>query len=114
MGEVGVHLEHELGPVREREREARQVGAAESLLALAVQHPHRLELLGEPVRDPAGAVRRAVVDDEDRVLEAGRLELGQRRPHEALDVLGLVVGGQDEPGAGQEARTLAGLCATPR
>ena len=56
----------------------------------------------------AGAVGRVVVDDQDPVaLGRGAAEHGQRGAHDGLDVLGLVVGREDEPGpAGMKARTL--------
>jgi hypothetical protein len=66
-----------------------------------VKHAHLRELGRQPVRYRAGAVRRAVVHDEDGVIQPGRGELRQRGAHDRLDVLGLVVGRQDEPGSGQ-------------
>jgi hypothetical protein len=68
-----------------------------------VEDAHGVVLLGEPVGDLARAVGRAVVHHEDRVFAAGRGELLERRAHDGVDVLGLVVRRQDEPGAGQSA-----------
>ena len=49
---------------------------------------------GNPVGDLPGPVGRVVVDDEDpRVLGQLREDGGD----EGLDVLGLVIGGQDQP-----------------
>ena len=53
---------------------------------------------GEAVGDRPGPVRRAVVDDEDpEAVGRGGGEHGAGRGDDALEVLGLVVGGQDEP-----------------
>jgi hypothetical protein len=62
-----------------------------------VEHTHLVELRGQPVGDLAGAVGRPVVDHEHGVLQTRRRELGQRRAHDGLDVLGLVVGREDQP-----------------
>ena len=58
-----------------------------------------VELGREPVGDLAGAVGRAVVDDEHAV--AGRVEHLAERAHERLDVLALVVGRHADDGAGR-------------
>ena len=105
MGEVAVHLEHELGALRERPPEARDVRRADPLLRLAVEHGDPRELRGEPVGDLAGAVGRAVVDDEHAVLR--RVEhLAERRDH-GLEVLPLVVRGEAEDRA-RHRRIIAG------
>ena len=65
VGEVAVHLEHELGALGERPVEPGDVGRPEPFLALAVEDGHPVQLLSEPVGEVAGAVRRAVVDHED-------------------------------------------------
>ena len=57
VGEVGVHLHDEAGPAVERDAEAGDVGGAEAFLAGAVEDPDPLMALGEPVGDPARAVR---------------------------------------------------------
>ena len=98
--EVGVHLEHEVGARRERALESREVGPPEPFLRRAVQDLDRLELRGQPVGDLAGAVRRAVVHDQDAVVGSRLRELRQRGAHDPLEVLGLVVGGEHEPGGG--------------
>src|SRR5205823_1917286 len=77
--EVAVHLEHELGALGERAPEAGEIRGSEAFLALAVQHADELELAGEAVGDRAGAVGRAVVDDEDAV--AGPEHLAERADH---------------------------------
>jgi hypothetical protein len=99
--EVGVHLEDQVGPVGERHVEAGEVGAPESLLVRPVEHADALDLPGQAIGDLTGAVGRVVVHDQDRVLEPGALQLRQGGPNERLDVLGLVVGREDEPGSGQ-------------
>ena len=99
MGEVGVHLQHVAGAVVERVAEAGEVGRADAVLLGAMQHMHPLVLGGQPIGDLAGAVGRAVVDDQH--VEAARAPA--RREHLArggddrLDVLGLVVGRQYQP-----------------
>ena len=65
MGEVGVHLEDQLGAAGEGRAEAGDVGGAEAFLARPVQDVDALVLGGEPVGDLAGPVGRAVVDDQD-------------------------------------------------
>ena len=89
VGEVAVHLEHELGALGERPVEPGDVGAPEPFLALAVEDGHPLQLLSEPVGEVAGAVRRAVVDHEDAA--AIRQHIG-KGAHHAFEVLDLVVG----------------------
>ena len=56
MGEVAVHLEHELGAVGERAPEAGDVGGPESFLLAAVEDADEGELRGELVGELAGAV----------------------------------------------------------
>ena len=86
-------------PSCERVREAGEVGGAQALAHRAVQHLDGVELAGEAVGDAAGPVGRVVVDDEDAMrLRRGALEHDQRGAHDRLEVLGLVVGGEDEPG----------------
>ena len=104
VGEVGIHLHHQLGSFGERPLEAGHVGPAEAVLLGAVEHLHRAELGGQAIRDLAGAVRRGVVDDEDVVLARRRSELRQDLAHERLEVLGLVVGRENQPGVGPAAR----------
>jgi hypothetical protein len=53
---------------------------------------------GESLRDPAGAVRAAVVDDQD--ASAVGVEHGEQPLHELLHVLGLVVRRNDDPRSG--------------
>jgi hypothetical protein len=91
VGEVTVHLEHELGAVGERTAEAGEVGRPEALFARPVEDVDEGKLRCEPVGDLAGAVGRAVVDDEHAVL---RPKHRAERVHHRLEVLLLVVGGQ--------------------
>ena len=95
MGEVGVHLEDEVGPLLEGPGEARGVGPAEPLLALPVEDRHAAGVgRGEGVGDLPGAVGGAVVHDEDpelpRLVEDARGDEGE--------VLPLLVGGEDDDG----------------
>ena len=56
MREVGVHLEDQVGALRERNLEAREVGAPEALLARPVEHADPLDLLGQAIGDLTRAV----------------------------------------------------------
>jgi hypothetical protein len=96
VGEVGVHLDYELGAAGERLPEPGDVGGAQPLLRVAVEDGDVVVLPREPVGDLARPVGRAVVDDQDspRLREP----IADRRD-EALDVLGLVVGRQHDPDA---------------
>jgi hypothetical protein len=100
VGEVGVHLDQEVGAGGHGVREAREVGGADAFLAGAVKHLDVRDLGRHAVGDLARSVGRAVVDHDHAVLEAGGGEVRQRCPHDRLQVLGLVVGRQHEPGAG--------------
>ena len=58
MREVAVHLEHELGAVRERTAEAGEVRGPETFLALAMDNENSFGLrAGQFVGERAGAVR---------------------------------------------------------
>ena len=63
--EVAVHLEDQLGAVRERLPERGEVRRPEALLPRPVENVDVGELGRELVGELPGAVRRAVVDDED-------------------------------------------------
>ena len=56
VGEVAVHLEHELGAVGERAPEAGDVGGTEPFLARPVEDADERKLCGELVGELAGAV----------------------------------------------------------
>ncbi len=99
MGEVGVHLHHVARAVVERVAKAGEVGRADAVLLGAVQHLHPVVLGGQPIGDLAGAVGRAVVDDQHaQALGRGAAQRLAGGGDDRLDVLGLVVGGQDQPG----------------
>ena len=100
VGEVRVHLEHELGPGAKRPPEPGEVRGADPLLLAPVQHLDVLALDGEPIGELTGAVRGVVVDDEEPVIGRGGRERARRRLDDRLEVLHLVVGGQHEPGPG--------------
>ena len=68
VGEVAVHLEDEVGVERERVSEALEVCGAEAFLPRPVNHAHPRPLHGEPVGEFAGAVGRAVVDDDHEAV----------------------------------------------
>ncbi len=65
MGEVAVHLEHELRAARQHVPEPVDVRAPQPLLAGAVEDLDPRQLGREPVGDLARAVGRVVVDHED-------------------------------------------------
>ena len=65
MGEVAVHLQHEVGTVRKRAAKAGEVRGPEALLVLAVKDVHVIELLREPVCQLARPVGGVVVDHEN-------------------------------------------------
>ena len=113
MAEVGVHLEDTLGAHGEGLAKAGDVGLAEALLAGAVQHRDVGDLEGQLVGQLAGAVRRAVVDDErvqTHAVTAGDLaDAGQRVPQ----VLALVVRGEDDDVHRAESIPSPGLLRRP-
>jgi len=84
----------------ERVAKARQVGRADAVLLSAMQHLHPIVLPGESIGDLAGAVGRAVVDDEyTPTVGRGGAQRFSRGSDDRLDVLGLVVRGEDQPGS---------------
>ena len=93
--EVGVHLDHVPAPRAQRVLEARHVGAAEAGLARPVEDLDVVARGRQRVGDLAGPVGRAVVDHQHADARAARRST---RVHERLEVLGLVVGGEDDPG----------------
>ena len=97
VGEVAVHLEHELGAVVERAAEAGQVGGPEPLLRRRGAAPRPRLLGGEPVGEVASPVGRVVVDHQHAVVGPEPLE---QRAHHRLEVLALVVGGEADAGPG--------------
>ena len=99
MGEVAVHLQHEVGTVRKRAAKAGEVRGPEPLLVLAVKDVHVIELLREPVRQLARPVGGVVVDDEN-----AHTLVAERAQHR-LEILELVVRGKADDGLGAPART---------
>ena len=93
---VGVHLDEYRVLAAQPPRETGQVGGAEPVLALAVHDVHAVGVgQRQFVGELTGAVRAAVVDDED-------VDVGQGLVHPADDqrqVLPLVVGGDDDQSA---------------
>ena len=90
MGEVAVHLEDPLRTHLQRAVESGEVGGAEALLLLPVQHVDALVGGGQAVRDLSGPIRRVVVDHEH--VQVVDVEPAQRVDHR-LQVLALVVRG---------------------
>ena len=86
-----------MAPAVERDAEPIEVGPPETLLRRPMTDPDPRIRGGQLVGDPAGAVGRAVVDDEDR-RGGQRLE---DRGGDRADVLGLVVGREDDPDGGR-------------
>ena len=97
MGEVRVHLDHQLGALVERLAEAGDVGAAEPLFVRAVQHFHVRVPLRQPVGEAPGPVGRVVVNDQDHVLGRSVCEHRASGSHQRFQVLQFVVGGYDDP-----------------
>ena len=92
--EVGVHLHHHLGPQRiERVADAAHVGGPEPAL-LALQQAHAGIGGGELPHQPPGAVGALVVHHQEQHVGVG-VQLGQARQQQR-DVVGFVVGGDDE------------------
>ena len=93
VAEVGVHLDDDLGAALERDREPVEVGAAEALLGSPMADQDPLVGRGQLIGDPTGPIGRRVVDHEQRRPGQGR----QDRLRHGPDVVGLVVGRQDDP-----------------
>ena len=66
VAEVGVHLDDGRRAAAERDPEAIEIGAAEALLGRPMADADARVAGGQLVGEPAGAVGRAVVDDEQR------------------------------------------------
>ena len=96
MGEVGVHMADESGGAGERRAQPGDIGRPEALLSRPVQNLHAGVRGREPVRDVAGPVRRRVVHDQD---PRPRGQVPQRPLDHRREVVGLVVGRDDEPDA---------------
>ena len=100
MRVVGVHDRHQVGSTGQGALEAGEIRRAESALSLAVQHLDRRQLGREAVGQVGRSVAGAIVDHEDPVgARRHELEALGCRSHHALDVAGLVVGGDREPDA---------------
>jgi hypothetical protein len=100
VAEVGVHLEDQVRSTGEGVPEPGEVGNAEPALIRPVENLDRVDLARKPVGDPSRSVGGVVVDDQDPVRGRGLGELRQHRADERRDVDRLVVGGEDQPGAG--------------
>src|SRR4051812_42916298 len=100
VGEIGIHLADERGTGSEGPPESREVGLAEPELRVAMKH---LDLVGQLGRQAVGngarAVGRGVVDDQHPMAVRGGVANDvERGAHDRLEVRGLVVGREDEPG----------------
>src|ERR1035437_7329775 len=93
MAEVGVDLDDDVGAAGQDVGEAGHVSAAQALLGLAVQDRDRRALPRQVVGEIAGAVRGAVVHEQD-VSFGDRLEDGGA---DRTDVVALVVCRDDDP-----------------
>jgi DNA polymerase (family X) len=105
--EVGVHSQDELGLLGESPSEARDVGGPEAVFGRTVENVYIGELGREPICDLAGPVRRRVVDHEHAPAELVREEHVSEGPHDALQVLPLVVRGHADDQA--HRRIIAGV-----
>ena len=90
VGEVAVHLEHELRSRRQGALESGEIGGTEAGLGGAVEDVHPGKLGRERVGDLPGPVRGVVVDHEHAVTRG--VELLGERPDHRLEVVPLVVG----------------------
>ena len=96
MREVGVHLAEAREAEVQGDPEAIEVGRAEAQLARTPEQPDAVRvLLAERVHEVAGAIGRAVVDDEDGEVAGQAEDLA----HDRLDVRRLVVRRDDDDGA---------------
>jgi hypothetical protein len=89
VGQVGVHLHTGIEPVVEAPSEAGPVGATEPGLVVAAEELDVADLLAQRLGDLGRAVGAAVIDHQHR----GRRDGVPDPPQDAVDVLGLVVGG---------------------
>ena len=106
--EVGVHLHDELGAARRARARTRPRRRGRD-------RPSRLRW--RTSTDSSSAASRSAISPvpsgeesstiEHPVLAGGRGQLRQHPAHEGLEVLGLVVGGDDEPGGGARRRDRA-------
>ena len=95
MAEIGVHLEDEIISSRERPSKSSDICGAKPHLLRALDDMCARLMHRERFHDLTGAIRRAVVDDED--LET--LILLENRSDETRDVFALVVGRDDNEGS---------------
>ncbi len=98
MAEVGVHVDDDRGAPVEGHAEPIEIRPTQALLRLAVANADARIGGRELIGDLAGAVGRAVVDDEKR-RRGQHVEHGGR---DRSDVLGLVVGRDDDPDGRRE------------
>jgi hypothetical protein len=100
VAEVGIHLDDDARAAVEGGAEPVEVRPAEALLAGAMADTDLRVGCRQLVGQAARAIRRVVVDDEQgRTGERGSDRFGDR-----ADVLGLVVGREDDPRAVPEPR----------
>ena len=92
MAAVGIHLEQVVVIAGEPPGEALDVGGAEAELARPVHHVDAGLVGGEVVEERAGTVRRVVVDEQ----QIRRGQRNQEALRDVLDVIALVVGGNDD------------------
>ena len=100
MGEVGVHLHHVAGAVVERVAKAGEVGRADAVLLGAVEHlaPSRARAARRSAISPVPSGEPSSTTSTRKPSGAAPREHLAGRGDDRLDVLGLVVGGQDQPG----------------
>ena len=117
MREVGVHLEDQVGAARQRRAKPARYARPSPSLHGPVEHLDLGQLGGQPVGDLAACRRASRRPRSGRGARApAAASCGSTARTIALDVLGLVVGGEDEPGARHGARSSldARACGTPR
>jgi len=92
---VGIHLHADLGAVVDRLAQPRPIGVAEAVLLGTAQHADVPQFAAERFGLVGGAVGAAVVDDQDLHVRGSSKDLADQ----PLDVLDLVVGGDDNGGS---------------
>ena len=94
MGKIGVHLDNDVGPVREGPAEAVHIRQAQSAGADPVPHVHPAGRGGgQFVGQVSRAVGRGVIDNEQSQLRHGQ---GQQLPHQGGKIARLVESGDHD------------------
>jgi hypothetical protein len=110
MGEIRIHLHHELVTVGQGDGERRQVGATQALLSRAAEHPYALFTCGDLVCETSCPIGRIVVYDQD-------VDVGRRREdtvRDGAEVVAFVYRSAKRRGRGVQGATFVLLEAARR